>query len=155
MTEENELPDWPDEVEEVASAEPSETESASVAQLSAKSLAEDEEDQRYVYVVGLLASLSRGPSILAISDGVTNHCVPSSGIAVQGRTYWIYYQDPWGPERGSFLQKGKNVAGVEAQPVEGTPGCWAVTHEELMRVLDSAIVVSPKKEGESEPARED
>jgi hypothetical protein len=153
VTEENLLPNWPDETEEVAPREPSATESGNIAELAASSLADDEEDRRYVYIVGLLHQLSSDSS-LALSDGVINHVVASTGIAVEGRTYWIYYRDSWGPEGGSFLQKGKNVAGVEARPVEGASGCWAVNHEELMRVLDSAIVESPKDERESEPAGE-
>jgi hypothetical protein len=76
-----------------------------------------------------------------LSDGVTSHTVKGEGISVEGRTYWIHYSDPAGPgpDLGSFLQKGKNAAGVAAQPVEGIPGHWKITHEELIRVFDSII----------------
>ena len=147
MSEEPVVPDWPDAVESGEMREPA-AESIGLAQFVAKSTAEDDEDRKYVNVVGMLHKLRNGPAILALSDGVTNHCVTSSGISVDGRTYWIYYMDPWGVDRGSFLQKGKNVAGVEARPAEGQPGMWAITHEELIRVLDSAITIDPNKKGE-------
>jgi len=145
MSEDNPLPDWPDETEAVDLSESSAVESIPVAELAAKVLDEDVEDRRYINVVDLLHKLPQGPAILALSDGVTNHYVTSTGFSVEGRIYWIYYQDPWGPKRGSFLQKGKNIAGVEARPVEGKPGAWAITHEEMMRVLDSSIVVDGAK----------
>lgn len=140
MSDENQAPEWPEEIEDIAAEESAEAEPATVAALVATSLPEDAEDRRYVKVVGRLSGLTE-VSMLMLSDGVTSHTVKFEGISAKGRTYLIHYYDPGGPGPGlgSFLQKGKNAAGVAAQAVEGKPGHWKITHEELMRVFDDFI----------------
>ena len=141
--------EWPIEPDEVPLTEAPETERAELSDLVQFSQTnEDELDAKYISVVSLLNGLQQSPAILALSDEVTNHMVTAIGFSVQERTCKILYHDPWGPERGSFLQKGKNVAGVEAQPAEGQAGCWVVTHLELACVFDGAIVVSAKDKPE-------
>jgi hypothetical protein len=134
---------WPD-VEEVGVHDGKDPEQQTLDEYVAASPGADPEDLAYLMVMRLLEAFADGGlCILALSDRVTNHMVTGFGFFIDGRSYRIVYVDPWGPDQ-SFLQQGKNMARVAAEPYEQIG--FSVSHHELIRVLDSFIAVS-KSEG--------
>jgi len=128
---------WPEVVEEVAVQDALDPQQQTLDEYVAVTTGADPEDLAYLMVMGLLEALADGGScILALSDRVTNHMVNGVGFFIRGRNYRIIFHDPWGPGQ-SFLQLGKNMAGVAAEPYQG--GGFSVSHHELTRVLDSFI----------------
>lgn len=106
-------------------------------------------DERWVSTMSALGRCvpelrepSRRGIILFVSDGLTSHCILGVDINVVEGEYQVMYMDPWGPERGSLLQAGRNVAGCTAKPVDGRPGFWLVGVRQLAIVLDDAMLVS-------------
>ena len=151
MGEREEQFEWPDDAEEVEAGE-AEAEAAGVEGLRTPAPpSPDEEDERFIWNMGVLTRLrQRGMGAgLALSDGVTNHVVTCLGILrVEGRQYIIGYLDSWGREgRGTFLEGGKNVAGVRARREDDDGTTWSVTHEEFFRVFDELIFLSPDDGG--------
>jgi hypothetical protein len=158
---------WPDSAEEIEAAEPepmtaaeikdatdnigsahAESPTVSCTRPVATPTADPlEEDRRCIRQIGVLrnlgVNLGRGRGVtLHFSDGFTNHCVTAMGLVAQRRTYRVVYWDPWSAERGSFLQDGKNLAGVKAMPYGDSGRLWSITEEEFFRVFDSGIVIS-------------
>jgi hypothetical protein len=107
-------------------------------------------DRDWVEHMDLLGRMSgeAGAGILALSDGFTSHMVTLSSVAKGADDYWVTYVDPWPPERGSFLEEGKNVAGCTATCLQEQ--VWIIRAEELFRVLDSAIVITPRKDDDGQ-----
>jgi hypothetical protein len=151
MGEPEEQFEWPDDAEEVE-AEEVEAEAAGVEGLRRPGPASpDEDDERFLRNMATLTSVRRGGmgAGLAFSDGVTNHVVTCLGILrVEGRHYIIGYLDSWGREgRGTFLEEGKNVAGVKARREDEEGVTWSVTHEEFFRVFDQLIFLNSGLDG--------
>lgn len=145
MGEHEEQFEWPDEAEEVEAVE-AEAEAVGVAELRpAGAASPDDDDEQFLRNMAFLTTLSQGGmgASFAFSDGVTNHVVTSLGLLrVEGRHYIIGYLDSWGREgRGTFLEEGKNVAGVKARPEDEKGIAWTVTHEEFFRVFDGMNIL--------------
>jgi hypothetical protein len=137
---------WPDAVEEVGVHDARDPQQQTLDEYVAAPTSADPEDLAYLLVMRLLEALADGSScILALSDRVTNHMVSGIGFFVRGRSYRIIFHDSWGPGQ-SFLQLGKNMAGVAAEPYKG--GGFSVSHHELTRVLDSFIGVAKQEQAD-------
>lgn len=108
-------------------------------------------DRDWVKQMDLLGRMSEKDrmAILALSDGFTSHTVNLVSVAKDADDYWVTYLDPWPPERGSFLEDGKNVAGCTATCLDKQ--FWIIRADELFRVLDSAILIEPAKKNDAEP----
>ena len=99
-----------------------------------------------VHMKQLAAMTGDVMGIMALSDGVTSHMVNSCGVFKGPDDFIVAYHDPWPPERGSFLEQGKNIAGCEAKLREDGSGLWVIAAEELFRVLDSVVTLNPEKQ---------
>ena len=143
--------EWPEEAEEVESGETEAEANVAGGLRPPDPPSPDADDERFIWNMGVLTRLrQRGMGAgLAFSDGVTNHVVTCLGILrAEGRQYIIGYLDSWGREgRGTFLEEGKNVAGVKARREEDDGTTWSVTHEEFFRVFDKLIFLSPDDGG--------
>ncbi len=99
----------------------------------------------YLHQMRVLTELANNKIAgLALSDGVTTHMVTFRQLFTQGRQYMIVFEETWPPERGTFLQEGKNVAGIRAQPYDTPKSLWMVTHNEFFKVYDGALYVEKK-----------
>jgi len=108
-------------------------------------------DRHWVSCMQMLAQIAGpNPGIMAVSDGITSHTVTAFGVVKGPEDYLVLYHDPWGPQRGSFLQRGMNVAGCAATLLEDGSGLWAIRAGELFRLLDSVLVISPKENHDGE-----
>jgi hypothetical protein len=130
------MDDWPD-IEEIPVEHKVDGEPGDLADFrSADSAMEaDPEDTRWLTMMLVLNHISQtGEGSLSLSDGFTSHVVGATAVFQEGRTYRVVYRDPW--LRASFLEEGRNVAGVRARRF-GTQGHFSVSLEELILVLDS------------------
>ncbi|MGW3715582.1 hypothetical protein ACWD8L_00355 [Streptomyces sp. NPDC005133] len=138
--------EWPETARESKTEDAPPVASEQAEQLAIRrQVREDPEDIKYLNVYSILAHLRNDkPVLLMLSDRVTSHCVVAVGFSVEAerRIYRIIYNDPWGDE--SFLEDGKNAAKVAAQRFGDHQ--WCVTHHELVRVMDEAVVVSRQQE---------
>ena len=111
-------------------------------------------DSRWVFCMDAIAGFGEELAILALSDGVTCHMVTACRVEKGVDDYLVIIADPWGPELGSFLQEGRNVAGCAAQL--SADGYWAIPAGQLWRVLDSATIIGPKDDhGAADDVSED
>jgi hypothetical protein len=133
--------DWPDDVEEVETGERGRTEAAADLMDASEGQCLDSVDLKYLLIVNFLArpAAYQKTAMLSLSDKVTSHMVSYAGFSMAGGDYQIGYWDPWGEEQ-SFLEAGKNIAGVSATKARG-PG-WTVSAWDLARVLDGIIAVA-------------
>jgi hypothetical protein len=146
--------EWPDVIEEVEAHEPHPAEPAGLAELRRPERPADplDEDRQFLRQMEILYQLgSHTFGVISLSDGVTNHVVNGGGIATEGRHYLVLYHETYAPEAGTFLQEGRNVAGVKARAY-GEPGVWAVTQEEFFRVYDGAYHFDPGRDESNEAA---
>jgi hypothetical protein len=127
---------WPDVIEEAAVHDSRDPDARQLNNYSQAAGSVDPEDSSYLMIMQLLQHLDGElPVFLTLSDRVTSHTVHATGFFIEDRTYRITYSDPWGYQ--SFLEYGKNVAGVAAKRYGEYE--WSVSHHELSRVLDSYI----------------
>ncbi len=78
-----------------------------------------------------------------VSDGQAGHCLRVLGIA--RRTHDFVYWDPW--PVGSFLESGKNAAGVGAIQVPNGERFWLVSPQQLQRVIYAFFLPLAEWEG--------
>jgi hypothetical protein len=80
----------------------------------------------------------RARGLLLISDGNMSHAISlARATALPGESPRIHFMDSWGEERGSFLEPGRNLAGVRARREGG--GVFSITLEEAGDVLIAMI----------------
>jgi len=80
----------------------------------------------------------RARDVLLISDGNMSHAISLVRVtAPPGESPRLHFMDPWGEERGSFLEPGRNLAGVRARREGG--GVFSITLEEAGEVLVAMI----------------
>lgn len=151
MSRKKEHLEWPEEIEEIHATELHPIEAVNIDTLRKRerdsSSVDDDllEDGIYLSRIRVLTDIANnGSAILALSDGVTNHMVVFRQIFTQSRQYMIVFKESWPPERGTFLQEGKNVAGVKAQAYDAPNSLWMVTHNEFFKVYDGALHVEKK-----------
>src|SRR5262249_28619472 len=58
-------------------------------------------------------------------------------------TLRFHYRDPLGRGKGSFLEAGRNLAGVSARMEDASQNILSVSAEELERVLTAILYVMP------------
>lgn len=137
---------WPDVVEEAVVRDTREPDPQRLSDYTESTSSLDPEDLSYLMIMQLLCELSKGrPVVLMLSDKVTSHTVAALGFFIEDRSYRIIYHDTWGSAQ-SFLEYGKNVAGVAAERYEEYN--WSVSHHQLSRVLDSYIAPSRPEKGQ-------
>ncbi|HVG00858.1 MAG TPA: hypothetical protein VND68_13550 [Chloroflexia bacterium] len=71
-----------------------------------------------------------------VSDGNTSHAISLQNFAGDDPDRLLFY-DPWGV--GSFLEEGRNIAGIKAQPTTESGANFSITFDEYSRVLVAAV----------------
>jgi hypothetical protein len=80
-----------------------------------------------------LAAHPEGELSMQVFDGRSAHGVNLMRFDPIRKRF--FYWEPWPAEKGSFLQDGKNHAGLKAETDDADRKCYSVTEEELRRVL--------------------
>lgn len=88
-------------------------------------------------------SLERQICSMQLCDGNTSHAVTGLRAEEAGATVRFHYRDPLGRGQGSFLEAGRNLAGVSARMESAEENILSVSAEELERVLTAIIFFMP------------
>jgi hypothetical protein len=139
-------PEWPETAEEGEVLEPEPADTVAEAELRPPQPVEEGEDDRlYVAQMVTLTQMTQGKlCLIGVSDGYTDHAVGFRRLYTEGRKYMIVYSDSWPIEWGTFLQEGKNAAGVRARPYNTENREWVITHDEFFRVLVHVATLPPQ-----------
>jgi len=137
MNTEDYSPEWPNNAEDAETVDRKPAEQMEAQdQLATKSPRDYDDDVQYVSQMMTLVKLSKNyMCVMGVSDGYTDHTVNFCKLYPEDRQYVVVYSEVWPLERGTFLQKEKNAAGVCARLYDAKERLWAVTHTELFRVL--------------------
>lgn len=148
MNREESSPEWPDSMEDAETVDRKPVERVEARdRFTAQPVSDHDDDLRYVSQMMTLVKLSEQElCVMGVSDGYTDHTVNFRKLYPEGRHYVIVYWEPWPIERGTFLEEGKNAAGVRARLYDSKNREWAITHEELFRVLVT-VTYLPEMEG--------
>ncbi len=132
--------EWPDEVEEVA-AEPKRR-GAQAPPVPRNETEPPSRDKAFNNVIRQLFISLNQSRFLPVSDGVTAHMVIAEALIRDADGLRVLYQENVAAEEGTFLEAGRNAAGVRAARHVHSPNSniWSVTVDELCRVLGDVVV---------------